>query len=199
MPQAPPLAVPHAATPPAAPRSSPASAHSDTRPTPSPAPRTVTITAVTVRPGSARLNGGRSARYNSSFTRDASSTTTSDAAENPRTVASTPGSPTIRDPFGGASEVAFAPSPFGRTPSFSANASAFRRNSADCRSLELATSPMLAPGPDGFIPFHAYSRRNGARRGHHPSDVEQPRDTIEYRPDPLPAPWAVSPEMLYQH
>ena len=68
---------------------------------------------------------GRIARYNSSLTRDASSTSSSDTAENPRTVASVPGSPTIRDPFGNSSEISLSPSPFGRISSRRANSAAF--------------------------------------------------------------------------
>ena len=64
---------------------------------------------------------GRIARYRSSLTRAASSTSSSDTAENPRTVASFPGSPTIRDPFGNTSEISLSPSPFGRIPSRRAN------------------------------------------------------------------------------
>jgi len=44
--------------------------------------------------------------YASSVTRDAPSISSIDTAENPRTVASIPGSPTIREPFGSASDIA---------------------------------------------------------------------------------------------
>jgi hypothetical protein len=86
---------------------------------------------------------GRIALYRSSLTRDASSTSSSATAENPRTVASFPGSPTIRDPFGNATERSFSPSPFGFIPSRITNSSAFRRNSPLCRALGLTTSDKL--------------------------------------------------------
>ncbi len=47
--------------------------------------------------------------YKSSVTGDASSTNNSATAEKPRTVASVPGKPTIRDPFGKASEISLSP------------------------------------------------------------------------------------------
>ena len=87
---------------------------------------------------------GRIARYRSSLTRAASSTSSSDTAENPRTVASFPGSPTIRDPFGNTSDISLSPSPFGRIPSFRTNPAAFRRNSPVCRALGLTTSVRLS-------------------------------------------------------
>ncbi len=86
---------------------------------------------------------GRIARYTSSLTRDASSTSSSDTAENPRIVASVPGSPTIRDPFGSASDISLSPSPFGRIFSLRTNPAAFRRNSPLCRALGLTTSVRL--------------------------------------------------------
>src|ERR1039457_3452996 len=64
---------------------------------------------------------GRIARYTSSLTRDASSTSNSRTAENPRIVASVPGSPTMRDPFGSASEISLSPSPVGRIFSWRTN------------------------------------------------------------------------------
>src|ERR1035441_5748199 len=86
---------------------------------------------------------GRTARYASSLTLDASSTSSRDTAENPRIVGSVPGSPTIRDPFGIASDISLSPSPF--TPIFSmrTNAEAFRRNSPLCLALGLTTSVRL--------------------------------------------------------
>ena len=54
---------------------------------------------------------GRSARYIESGTREASSITSIDTAENPRTVPSIPGSPTIRDRFGNTSDTSLSPSP----------------------------------------------------------------------------------------
>src|ERR1019366_5013883 len=81
--------------------------------------------------------------YRSSLHRAASSTSSSETAENPRTVASVPGSPTIRDPFGNSSEISLSPSPFGRIPSSRANPVAFRRNSPLCRPLGLTTTVRL--------------------------------------------------------
>ena len=88
---------------------------------------------------------GRSALYIASSTRDASSISSSDTAENPRTVPSVPGSPTIRDPFGSSSELALSPSPRGVIPSRRQHPRAFRKNSALCRSHGLATSTSASP------------------------------------------------------
>src|SRR5208283_1325036 len=83
----------------------------------------------------ATARNGRTARYNSSLTRAASSTSIKETLENPRTVASDPGSPTIRDPFGISSEISLSPSPRAPTPSLLANLFAFLRNSPLCRAL----------------------------------------------------------------
>jgi hypothetical protein len=87
---------------------------------------------------------GRIALYRSSLTREASSTSSSDTAENPRAVGSFPGSPTIRDRFGNSSEIPLSPSPFTRIPSRLANPAAFRTNSPLCRALGLTTSVRLS-------------------------------------------------------
>src|SRR5262249_21309455 len=76
---------------------------------------------------------GRTASYITSSTRDASSITSIETAENPRTVSSFPGSPTIRDPFGKANETSLSPSPRGRIPSLPAKIAAFLTNSPLCR------------------------------------------------------------------
>ena len=55
-------------------------------------------------------------------------------------IPSTPGSPTIRDPFGNASDILLSPSPRGVIPSRFTNSAVFRKNSALCRSEGLATS-----------------------------------------------------------
>src|ERR1017187_4118217 len=86
---------------------------------------------------------GRIARYTSSLTRDASSTSNSRTAENPRIVASVPGSPTMRDPLGSASEISLSPSPVGRIFSLRTNPAAFFRNSPLCLALGLTTSVRL--------------------------------------------------------
>ena len=78
--------------------------------------------------------------YSSSGTRDASSTSSSVTAENPRIVSSLPGSPTIREPLGNCSDMSLVPSPFVRIPSRRANPAAFRTNSPLCRPLGLTTS-----------------------------------------------------------
>jgi hypothetical protein len=88
---------------------------------------------------------GRMALYRSSSTRAASSTRSSETAEKPRTVASVPGSPTMRLPLGSWSEMALSPSPFGRAPVRRANSSALRTNSALWRELGLTTRVRL-PG-----------------------------------------------------
>jgi hypothetical protein len=87
---------------------------------------------------------GRIVLYRSSLTRDASSTSSSDTAENPRVVVSFPGSPTIRDWFGNSSEIVLSPSPFARIPSRLANPAAFLTNSPLCRALGVTTSVRLA-------------------------------------------------------
>src|SRR5579884_2072737 len=83
---------------------------------------------------------GRSDLYISSRTTDASSISSSDTAEKPRTLASFPGSPTIRLPFGSRNDSELYPSP--RIASFRASrsSSVFRINAPVCRSLGLATS-----------------------------------------------------------
>jgi len=86
---------------------------------------------------------GRSARYIASVTREASSISSIDTFENPRTVPSIPGSPTILDPFGKTSEIALLPSPFTGNPSAATISAAFRTNSPDCRYVGLATSTRL--------------------------------------------------------
>jgi hypothetical protein len=83
----------------------------------------------------------------SSLTRAASSTSSRETAENPRTVASTPGNPTIRDPSGNASDISLSPSPFVCTPSRRASPPAFRRNSPLYRALGLTTSVRLSLSP----------------------------------------------------
>src|ERR1039458_5672985 len=82
---------------------------------------------------------GRIARYTSSLTRDASSTSNSRTAENPRIVASVPASPTMPDPLGSASEISLSPSPVGRIFSWRTNPAAFFRNSPLCLALGLTT------------------------------------------------------------
>ena len=86
---------------------------------------------------------GRSARYIASSTREASSISSIETAENPRTVPSIPGSPTIRDPFGSTSEISLSPSPSRLIPSIGTMSAAFRTNSPDCRYDGLATSTRL--------------------------------------------------------
>ncbi len=80
----------------------------------------------------------------SSVTRAASSTTGSETAENPRIVASFPGSPTIRDRFRDAGEIALSPSPFTFMPSRRMKPAAFLRNSLLCRSPGLTTRIRLS-------------------------------------------------------
>ena len=69
---------------------------------------------------------------------------TPDTAENPRIVASFPGSPTIRARLGSSSDISLSPSPFARIPSFRTNPVAFLRNSPLCRALGLTTSVRLS-------------------------------------------------------
>src|SRR5258708_2771625 len=64
----------------------------------------------THRPPSPTASIGRSVLYISSLTRDASSISSSDTAEKPRTLSALSGSPTIRDPFGYAIEMSLTPS-----------------------------------------------------------------------------------------
>ena len=75
--------------------------------------------------------------------RKSADVSSSDTAENPRIVPSVPGSPTIRDPFGNASEISLSPSPFGRIPSRSRNSEAFRTNSPLCLAVGLTTRVRL--------------------------------------------------------
>ena len=63
-----------------------------------------------------------------------SSTTSSEAAEKPRDVASRAGTDTIRDPFGSSREIELYPSPRGLMPSRLRNIEAFLMNSPVCRS-----------------------------------------------------------------
>ena len=83
---------------------------------------------------------GRSARYKSSPTRDASSITSIESAENPRIFGSLAGNPTILDPFGSSSESLLYPSLRGRISRLSTIPSAFLIHSPLCRSPGLATS-----------------------------------------------------------
>src|SRR6266566_2000927 len=67
-----------------------------------------------------------------------------DTLKNPRRVASLCGSPTIRDPFGNAIEISFAPSPRTLIPSRLTNSSALRTNSPLCLALGDSTSIRLS-------------------------------------------------------
>src|SRR5258708_17788146 len=59
---------------------------------------------------------GRRALYIASSTRDASSISSRDTAEKPRTVSSVPGNPTMRLPFGNNKDILLSPSPRARDP-----------------------------------------------------------------------------------
>ena len=85
---------------------------------------------------------GRSDLYNASGTRDASSISNSETAENPRTVPSVADNPTIRLAFGSNNDIG---RPLTGMPNRRTNPAAFRKNSALWRSEGLATKTRL-PG-----------------------------------------------------
>jgi hypothetical protein len=78
-----------------------------------------------------------------SVTRLASSISSSDTSENPRTVPSTPGSPTIRDPFANFNDNSLYPSPRTGNPAFSIKADALYKNSPLCLAEGEATKTRL--------------------------------------------------------
>ena len=71
---------------------------------------------------------------------------------------SRPGSPTIRDPFGSASEFSLSPSPSGLIPSRRSIPAAFRINSPLCRRHGLATS--TSASPPRISPMNRLRRRH---------------------------------------
>src|SRR5262249_53422799 len=64
--------------------------------------------------------------------------------ENPRSPASLPGSPTMRERLGNRSEILLPPSPRRLTPRRDRNAAALRTNSPDWRSVGLMTRMRLS-------------------------------------------------------
>ena len=107
----------------------------------SPPPRGVLISQISPSP---TASIGRSAWNIRSSTRAASSITSIDTAENPRTVSSVPGSPTMREPFGSSTEIRVMPIPARNNPQPRHQLlPPLSRNSADCRSVGLATRTRL--------------------------------------------------------